>query len=572
MKKMDRRRFLALSAATAASLHTLARAKLPPHKPPPSRSTPTSPARTIPANFVGLSYETQQLSDPAFFSPHNTGLIAQFRALAPHGVLRIGGNTSDVGWWKPTPTSTQPPLPAKVVIIPLRPDEQPIPEARLRHHARKPSPTSAPSSTPPAGPASTASTSAPAPPSAPPKKPPSSPKPSACHKLEYFQLGNEPDIFYNRFRVKADWTVDAYLDEWLAAAERHPRRVPHARFGLPDTSGNPSGLPIVDASPSRRPPATAASAAVWYRSHGHPNIAAISHHYYFTGPPSNPKANIDRPPQARPQGHTARRHRPRRRRKARNTHYRMTEGNTCYRGGKPGFSDVFAAALWAADYLPHPRLPRLRRRQPPRRQRQSRRRLPRRHPPRRAPHARPQSPPPPPLLHPHRRNRRQVHRRTRRLRHDVGKQSERYADGTHRLRSRFGQRYCLRCQDERRKSIVIINKDSSADLKIKISGMKMFYAERLLAASLTSTDVTLGDYKLTEEAALAQWKADVAGKKIARQVTRLPGVAINGRPEVRDRDTIDVPEILHFSLVANSQRRKARRLSSLLIHSRSKRS
>jgi hypothetical protein len=29
---------------------------------------------------------------------------------------------------------------------------------------------------------------------------------------------------------------------------------------------------------------------------------------------------------------------------------RMTEGNTCYRGGKPGVSDVFAAALWAADY------------------------------------------------------------------------------------------------------------------------------------------------------------------------------------------------------------------------------
>jgi hypothetical protein len=29
---------------------------------------------------------------------------------------------------------------------------------------------------------------------------------------------------------------------------------------------------------------------------------------------------------------------------------RMTEGNTCYRGGKPGVSEVFAAALWSADY------------------------------------------------------------------------------------------------------------------------------------------------------------------------------------------------------------------------------
>jgi hypothetical protein len=33
------------------------------------------------------------------------------------------------------------------------------------------------------------------------------------------------------------------------------------------------------------------------------------------------------------------------------TAYRMTEGNTVFRGGKPGLSDVFAAALWAADYL-----------------------------------------------------------------------------------------------------------------------------------------------------------------------------------------------------------------------------
>jgi hypothetical protein len=32
------------------------------------------------------------------------------------------------------------------------------------------------------------------------------------------------------------------------------------------------------------------------------------------------------------------------------TRVRMTEGNTCYRGGKPRVSDVFAAALWSADY------------------------------------------------------------------------------------------------------------------------------------------------------------------------------------------------------------------------------
>jgi hypothetical protein len=33
------------------------------------------------------------------------------------------------------------------------------------------------------------------------------------------------------------------------------------------------------------------------------------------------------------------------------TAYRMTEGNTVFRGGKSGLSDRFAAALWGADYL-----------------------------------------------------------------------------------------------------------------------------------------------------------------------------------------------------------------------------
>jgi hypothetical protein len=29
----------------------------------------------------------------------------------------------------------------------------------------------------------------------------------------------------------------------------------------------------------------------------------------------------------------------------------MAEGNSCYRGGKPGMSDAFASALWCADYM-----------------------------------------------------------------------------------------------------------------------------------------------------------------------------------------------------------------------------
>jgi hypothetical protein len=62
----------------------------------------------MPADFVGLSYEVQQLTDPTFFAVSNPGLIRQFKALASGGVLRLGGNTSEFAWWKAAPGSPEP--------------------------------------------------------------------------------------------------------------------------------------------------------------------------------------------------------------------------------------------------------------------------------------------------------------------------------------------------------------------------------------------------------------------------------------------------------------------------------
>jgi len=336
MKPMDRRRFLFTSAAAAVSIRALA------------QSTPALAAITlhpeasgphIPANFVGLSYETQQLADPGFFSAANHGLIAKLRALAPHGVLRIGGNTSDVGWWQATPASQQPPLPANVTLITPPGARPPVdlayavtPEAvrNLRAFLDATSWSclygiNLGTSTPQRAAEEAAFVAS-----------------TLGSRLEYFQVGNEPDLFYHRFREKAAWNVDAYLEEWLAAADAVRARVPNARFGLPDTSGDPEwSSAIADrlaAMPDR------------------PDIAAISHHHYFGGPPSNPDVNIDSllKPDSRVQ-HTAATM------QAAATKlsaavgtpvpWRLTEGNTCYRGGKPGVSDVFAASLWAADYL-----------------------------------------------------------------------------------------------------------------------------------------------------------------------------------------------------------------------------
>ncbi|GFZ97702.1 glycosyl hydrolase family 79 C-terminal domain-containing protein [Dyella caseinilytica] len=60
---------------------------------------PEQPGRLVSDTLTGFSYETLQLANPAFFSADNHALIQLFRQLSPHGVLRIGGNTSDYTVW-----------------------------------------------------------------------------------------------------------------------------------------------------------------------------------------------------------------------------------------------------------------------------------------------------------------------------------------------------------------------------------------------------------------------------------------------------------------------------------------
>ncbi len=342
MSSLDRRRFLQISAAaaaalTAAPLRMLAQAtsNAAPLTLHPERSGPQ-----VPASFIGLSYEIEQLADPGFFIRSNTGLIARFRELTPSGVLRLGGNTSDVGWWKPTAASTQPPLPPNVVPS-VEPGTRPFqqlayavtPEAvkNLRGFLDATGWTclygiNLGTNTPARGAGEAAFVFG-----------------TLGPKLEYFQLGNEPDLFQRRFRDPKTWNVDRYLDDWLAMANAIRARVPQARFGLPDTAGDPTWSSRIAERLGALPPAGTGQGP------SRPNIAAVTHHYYFGGPPSNPDVNIPRLLKTDPKVA----------RVAQTTReaadklgcvYRMSEGNTCYQGGKPGVSDVLAAALWAADY------------------------------------------------------------------------------------------------------------------------------------------------------------------------------------------------------------------------------
>ena len=326
MKSIDRRRFLALSAAAATSLKSFAQ---------PTAATATltlhtdKPGRTVPHNFLGLSYETQQLSDPAFFSPHNTGLIEQLKAFAPHGVLRLGGNTSDYGYWKPTPTSVMPPRKPREYKVGDPPPDMSYsvtPEAvhNLKAFLDLTGWTCLYGINFGNNIPSLAADEA------------EFVYKTLGEKLEYIQIGNEADRFGSTIRDPKTWNADTFFDEWLTFANAIVAKVPTARFGMPDIASNAAWFNTLATRLADNP----------IREH----IACLSHHYYIGGPPSNPEMTIEHILKADPRvvkdAHTVQA-------AAEKIHapYRMTEGNTCYRGGKPGVSDVFASALWSADYF-----------------------------------------------------------------------------------------------------------------------------------------------------------------------------------------------------------------------------
>ena len=89
---LKRRSFIQGMAAMALPLASIARTAPDGRIAMPARAT----GATVPQTIVGLSYETDNLRDPRFFAAANTGLVDAFRRLNPRGVLRLGGNTSDL--------------------------------------------------------------------------------------------------------------------------------------------------------------------------------------------------------------------------------------------------------------------------------------------------------------------------------------------------------------------------------------------------------------------------------------------------------------------------------------------
>jgi hypothetical protein len=156
-------------------------------------------------------------------------------------------------------------------------------------------------------------------------------------RLQYFQIGNEPEYYRdaNNGLRAPDWNFDKYLAQWSAIARAVMERVPDARFGGPDVGSNAQWVVRFAQEASKLFPG---------------RIVAATGHYYAEGPPDNPRVTV-----ARLLAGDQRIDRDLKTIVAATDsagmRYRMTEGNSCYRGGKPGMSNAFCSALWAADYL-----------------------------------------------------------------------------------------------------------------------------------------------------------------------------------------------------------------------------
>jgi hypothetical protein len=149
-------------------------------------------------------------------------------------------------------------------------------------------------------------------------------------RLICFQIGNEPDMNHDP-GSKERWSFDHYWQRWQKFQAAVKWALPDARFAGPDI----------------------AKEYDWVTKFAEkkPQIEFLSGHYYAEGPPADPKMTLEyllkrgRNPATEEipivQAATESLGKP----------FRMTEGNSCFHGGKPLVSDTLASALWGADYM-----------------------------------------------------------------------------------------------------------------------------------------------------------------------------------------------------------------------------
>jgi hypothetical protein len=222
-------------------------------------------APVMPLSYTGLSYELAQLTAPKFFSASHRDLVTYFRLLSPHGVLRVGGNTSEFCWFRGEASTAEPKLhvPAGNLEANWMPHRQcAIPPEAIDELAGFLKATgwrliyglNFGNSTPERAAVEAAYVAG-----------------RVGERLEFFQIGNEPDFYHdaNNGTRPPGWDFADYLQEWTGFAEAIAARVPGARFGGPDVGASSSWVTRLGAEVPAR---------VSER------LVAMTGHYYAEGP------------------------------------------------------------------------------------------------------------------------------------------------------------------------------------------------------------------------------------------------------------------------------------------------
>jgi hypothetical protein len=283
----------------------------------------------VPSTYTGLSYETAQLTHETFFSADNAQLVHLCRTLGTSGVLRIGGNTSAFTTFVPTGgdqnalgygpdrgSTASRQYPGMYKITPKAIDNlrtfldktgwQLLYGLNLRHGTPESAVEEA---------AYVANVCGP--------------------KLMALQFGNEPDLFRDDpgpdGKEGAVWGFDKFIAKWKAMYIAVHARLSDVKIAGPDSAYRKDW-------------------AGRFAAETRGKISLLTTHYYAEGPPTDPSMTIDflLHPGERIQtsiyaGMAAA--------KESGLPYRMSEGNSCYQGGKPGVSNTFASALWSGDFM-----------------------------------------------------------------------------------------------------------------------------------------------------------------------------------------------------------------------------
>lgn len=263
----------------------------------------------IPSDFVGLGYEISSVSERGLLTAANHDYVQLVRTLAPAGVIRIGGNTSDYATWSPGGPAVSAP---KATVV----DRQGINDLgtflratgwrliwgfNLGRGTMEQAVDEA------------AAVAA-----------------SAGDRLLAFEIGNEPDLFPGVHRP-TNYAYADYHAEYLRYKKAIRDKLPNAPFAGPDVIVHADWLEQFAAAESS-------------------DLKLLTHHYYAQGPPDNPAATIENLLKPNPilQGLLARLQAASRKS---GLPYRICEANSCFGGGKPGVSDTMAAALWGLDFM-----------------------------------------------------------------------------------------------------------------------------------------------------------------------------------------------------------------------------